>query len=60
MLFKKRYDDKEIQCKYCHQIVKPLIKLNRAKSEFFGVKYMGTDKKYWLICPNCKTIIGAK
>ena len=49
MLFKKRYDDKEIECRYCNKKVKPLIKLNRVKSEFFGGRYTGTDKKYWLI-----------
>ena len=60
MLFKKRYDDKEIECTSCHQKIKPMLKLNRAKSEFFGGRYTGSDKKYWLVCPICKAIIGAK
>ena len=60
MLFGKKYDDKEIECRFCHKKVKPIIKLNRAKSEFFGCRYTGKDKAYWLICPNCKAIIGTK
>ena len=60
MLFKKHYNDKEIECRFCHQKVKPLIQLNRVKSEFIGGRYTGTDKKYWLICPNCKRVIGSK
>jgi len=60
MLFGKRFDNKEVECNSCHQIVKPLIKLNRVKSEFFGGRYTGTDKKYWLVCPNCKAVIGSK
>ena len=59
-MFKKRYDNKEVECTFCHQKVKPLIQLNRIKSEFYGVKYTGTDKNYWLVCPNCKAIIGTK
>jgi hypothetical protein len=60
MLFVKRYDDKEIECRYCHQKVKPLLKLNRTKIEFIGSKYTGKDKLYWIICPNCKKVIGSK
>lgn len=60
MLFKKRHDDEEIECKFCHQNVKPLIELNRTKSEFFGSQYTGKDKQYWLICPKCKKVIGSK
>ena len=57
---KKRYDEKEVDCGFCHKKVKPLIKLNRVKSEFIGSRYTGKDKKYWLVCPNCKAVIGAK
>ena len=57
---KKRFDDKEVECRNCHKKVKPLIKLNRTKSDFIGGRYTGTDKKYWLICPYCKSVIGAK
>ena len=59
-MFKKKYNDKEVECFKCHQKVKPLIKLNRAKSEFYGSIYTGKDKAYWLICPNCKAVIGTK
>ena len=60
MILRKRYDDKEIECKFCNKKVKPYLKLNRAKSEFFGSTYTGSDKPYWLICPNCKKVIGVK
>lgn len=59
-MIKKKCNDKEIECSNCHQKVKPLLKLNRAKSEFVGGRYTGTDKAYWLVCPNCKTVIGTK
>ena len=35
-VFKKKYDDKEVECPKCHQKVKPILKLNRTKSEFYG------------------------
>ena len=60
MVLRKRYDDKEVECKFCHHKVKPLIQLNRTKSEFIGGRYTGKDKMYWLVCPNCKKIIGSK
>ncbi|UCD14351.1 MAG: hypothetical protein JSW60_02750 [Thermoplasmatales archaeon] len=56
---KKRYYPKEVECPFCHQKVKPILKLNRAKSDFYGVRYTGLDKKYWLVCPNCKAVVGA-
>lgn len=56
----KNYSDKEVECPKCNQKIKPLLKLNRAKSEFIGGRYTGTDKNYWLICPSCKEIIGIK
>jgi uncharacterized protein YbaR (Trm112 family) len=59
-MFRRKYDDKEIKCPKCHQKVKPLLTLNRTKSEFIGGRYTGTDKNYWLICPNCKAVIGSK
>ncbi len=59
MLFKKRYDDKEVECRYCHQRVYPLIQLNRMKSEFYGCRYsIGVNKLYLLVCPKCKAILG--
>ncbi len=60
MLKKKQYDEKEIECTFCHKKIKPLLQLNRAKSEFIGARYNGTDKNYWMICQNCKTILGTK
>ena len=60
MTLRKRYDDIEIECKFCHKKVKPYLKLNRAKSEFYGSIYTGGDKPYWLICPNCNRVIGVK
>jgi len=59
-MVRKKYDDKEIECPKCHQKVKPFLKLNRAKSELIGNRYTGNDKIYWLLCPNCKTVIGTK
>ena len=56
----KKYSDKEIECPKCHQKIKPLLKLNRVKSEFIGAKYTGTDKGYWKICPNCKFVINTE
>ena len=56
----KKYSDKEIECPKCHQKAKPIIELNRVKSEFFGASFTGKDKAYWLKCPNCKTIIGTE
>ena len=60
MLFKKRYDDKEIECKYCHQKVKPILTKNKLKQNFYGQRYSGIEKKYLLVCPECKKIIGTK
>ena len=56
----KKYSEKEIVCPKCHQKEKPLLKLNRAKSEFIGGRYTSSTKNYWLICPNCKEIISVK
>jgi len=52
--------NKEIKCHMCHVKVIPMTKLNRIKSEFYGSRYTGKDKLYWLICPNCKKIIGQR
>jgi ssDNA-binding Zn-finger/Zn-ribbon topoisomerase 1 len=56
----KKYNEKEVECPKCHKKVKPLLKLNRLKSEFIGSKYTGKDKLYWQICPNCKFVITTK
>ena len=64
MLFKKKYDDKEIECNYCHYKGKPIIEINKmAPSPVFGrVGTSSTKKPYRFIpiCPNCKAVIGAK
>ena len=60
MLFSKKYDDKEIKCQVCHKNVKPIIKRNTLKQNFYGQRFSGLEKKYLLICPNCKSIIGFK
>lgn len=60
MLFGEKYDDKEIKCQVCHKKVKPIIKRNKLKDNFYGQRYSGLEKKYLIICPNCKAIIGVK
>jgi hypothetical protein len=64
MLFKKKYDDKEIECKFCHKIVNPIIERNKmVSSPVFGRVGSWMTKKpnrFILICPNCKAIIGTK
>jgi len=52
--------NKEVECPNCHKKIIPKTKLNRVKSEFYGSTYTGKDKLFWLICPNCKKIIGQK
>ena len=32
MLFKKRYDEEEIECTSCHQKVKPIIEKNEIRA----------------------------
>jgi hypothetical protein len=60
VLLKKRYNDKEVECQSCHQKVKPIIKRNKLKDNFYGQRFTGTEKRYILICPNCKAVIGTK
>jgi len=60
MLFGKKYDNKEIGCRVCHKKVKPILKRNKLKDNFHMQRYSGLEKKYLMICPNCKAIIGAK
>ena len=63
-------DDEEIICKFCNFKGKPIIERNKMEiglgippGPFFG-RVGATDsmkhKKFILICPNCKAIIGAK
>jgi hypothetical protein len=60
MLFRKKYYDKKVECHTCHKIVRPILKTNILKDGFLGQRFSGLEKKYLLICPNCKQIIGAK
>ena len=70
MWFETKYDDKEIECQFCYQKVKPIIKTNKmrmfyGKSQIrlFGNRSSGIpikEKQHILICPNCKALIGAK
>ena len=68
MLFEKKYYDKEMECRFCHTKSKPIIEKNNIN---FGLgswpgtigrigSGAGKDKKYILICPNRKAIIGTK
>ena len=59
-MFKKKYDNKEIKCSKCNQIVKPILQKNKLKQNFYGQRFTGIEKKYLLICPNCKAVIGSK
>ena len=68
-MFKKRYDDKEIECSFCHTRVKPLLERMNVNlgygSSFPGlIGRVGSglvkEKKYLLICPHCKAVIGRK
>ena len=60
MLFGKKFDDKEVECRVCHKKVKPILKRNKLKDNFHMQRYSGLEKKYLMICPNCKAIIGGK
>jgi hypothetical protein len=60
MLFGKKYDDKEIKCHTCHKLVKPILKRNIFKDNFIMTRWSGLEKKYLMICPKCKAVIGAK
>jgi hypothetical protein len=70
VLFKKKYDDKQIICKFCNFKGKPIIERNKmgigfgmSPGPFFGrvgLSSSNKPKKYILICPKCKAVIGAK
>lgn len=70
MLFRKKYDDKEVECQFCHKKVKPIIERNKmaiglgmALGPFFGRAGSSSAEKphrFILICPKCKALIGAK
>jgi ssDNA-binding Zn-finger/Zn-ribbon topoisomerase 1 len=52
--------EKIIKCPNCHQKIKPILEKNKLKQDFYGQKFTGTEKKFLLICPICKTVIGSK
>lgn len=64
---KKQYYEKEIECKFCHKKSKPILEKNTTS---YGAGFMAYgsigrigasgDKKYQLVCPNCKAIIDYK
>ncbi len=58
MWFDKKYDIKEVECRNCHQKVTPILQKNKLKQNFIGQRFTGTEKKYLLVCPYCKAIIG--
>ncbi len=60
MLFGKKFDDKEVECIVCHKKVKPIIERNKLKDNVIMQRFSGLEKKYLLICPNCKAVIGGK
>jgi len=70
MWFETKYNDKEVECQFCHKKGKPIIKRNimgigfgMAPGPFFGRAGSSSAKKpyrFILICSNCKALIGAK
>jgi hypothetical protein len=70
MWFDTKYDDKEVECQFCHKKVKPIIERNTMDiglgmppGPFFGRAGSSSAKKpkrFILICPKCKALIGAK
>lgn len=66
MWFETKYEDKEVECQFCHKKVKPILKKNIWT---FGkiIPIVGwwkikrtPPKEYIKICPKCKALIGAK
>jgi len=59
-----KYDDKEITCSYCKFKGKPIIEKNKLEQgPYFGMVGPPSSAKYRkfiLICPNCKALIGTK
>jgi hypothetical protein len=70
MWFKTKYDDKEVECQFCHKTTKPIIKRNwmdigfgMTPGPFFGragSSSANKPKRFVLICSNCKALIGIK
>jgi Zn finger protein HypA/HybF involved in hydrogenase expression len=55
-----REEKKIIKCPSCHKKIKPIVEENKLKRNFYGQRFTGTEKKYLLICPNCKAVISSK
>jgi len=65
----KQYYKKEIKCPFCHKKSKPILENNTVcpgvgtwavgKLGRIGSGLTG-EKKYQLVCPHCKAIIGFK
>lgn len=68
MRYETKYDEKEVECQFCYQKVYPIIKTNKMRMYFGGLRLFGNrgsgipvkEGKHILICPNCKALIGAK
>jgi len=52
--------NKIIKCPSCHKKVRPLFEKNKLKQNFYGQRFIGTEKNFLLICPNCKAVICSK
>ena len=69
MFRKKQFYDKEMECPICHKKDRPILEKNNINFGMGwnlagGIGRVGLwtehEKKYLLICPNCKAIIGTK
>ena len=70
MIQMTKYDNEEVICSFCKSKVKPIIERNKmgigfgmSPGPFFGRVGAASSmkhKKYILICPKCKALIGAK
>ena len=64
-LLQKKYYSEEMECPNCHKIHKPMIQKNRLGTSVglygrVGVDTASTHRKYLLVCPYCKYILGSK
>jgi phage FluMu protein Com len=64
MPFTRKYYEKEIKCPHCHEVNKPIIQKNRLGTSIglygrVGVDNASIHRKYLLVCPHCKYIIGS-
>jgi len=57
-------ENKEVVCPFCNKKIIPIVESNKLRLLKIPVpqyRYSNTkEKKYLLICPNCKAVIGAK